>query len=136
MELTPWHVGLSVSDLSVSVPWYEAVLGFCEVRRYRAEQLKAELCFLEREGFELELFQYDNPRSLPAERRHPNTDLQTIGTKHLAFRVDDLTAMLERVDQAGLDIAHRTVAAGKQVCFIRDPDGILIELIQPADALG
>lgn len=134
MELTAWHVGLSVADLSISVPWYEAVLGFREVRRSRAEPLKAQICFLDRDGFELELFQYDRPKPLPPERRHPDTDLQTIGTKHLAFRVDDLAAFLHRLHRLGVEPAHQTAMAGKQVCFIRDPDGILIELIQPAHA--
>lgn len=132
MELSPWHIGISVADLSVSVPWYETVLGFCQVRGYWADSLKAQICFLSRDGFELELFQYECPRPLPPERRHPDTDLQTVGTKHLAFRVDNLSAMLLRLNCLGVDIAHRTIAAGKQVCFIRDPDGILIELIQPA----
>lgn len=132
MALTPWHVGLSVSDLAVSVPWYEAALGFREVRRSRSEPLGACLCFLARDGFELELFQYDHPTPLPAQRRHPNTDLQTLGTKHLAFRVDDLPALMAKLEAMGADIALRTAMAGKQVCFVRDPDGILIELIQPA----
>lgn len=134
MELKPWHVGISVSDLSVSVPWYEAVLGFRRVRSSWAEPLRAQVCFLERDGFELELFQYERPRPLPPERRHPDTDLQTIGTKHLAFRVENLAVLLAELERLGADIAHRTAVDGKQVCFLRDPDGVLIELIQPADA--
>ncbi len=136
MELTAWHVGISVSDLAVSVPWYETALGFHEVRRYRAQPLGAWLCFLERDGFELELFQYDRPAPLPEERRHPNTDLQTLGTKHLAFRTDDLAGLMSTLEAMGADIALRTTMAGKQVCFVRDPDGSLIELIQPADTAG
>ena len=133
MQIVPWHVGISVSDLTVSVPWYESVLGFREVRRSRADALEAQLCFLARGDFELELFQYDEPKVLPDDRRHPNTDLQTIGTKHLAFRVSNLTEMLGRLEELGVDIALRTSMRGKQVCFIRDPDGVLIELIQSVE---
>ena len=100
MHIVPWHVGIIVSDLSISVPWYETVLGFHEVRRSRADALGAQLSFLARGDFELELFQYDNPNALPEVRRQPNTDLRTLGTKHLAFRVDDLSAMLGEMEKA------------------------------------
>lgn len=133
MKIEPWHVGISVSDLTVSVPWYEIVLGFREVRRSRADMLGAQICFLARGGFELELFQYDAPAPLPADRRNPNTDLRTLGTKHLAFRVESIEAILNRMPPQSADIALRTTMAGKQVCFIRDPDGILLELIQADD---
>ena len=136
MKIVPWHVGISVSNLTVSVPWYKRVLGFNEVRRSRVETLGAQICFLERDSFELELFQYDCPNALPEERRQPNIDLRTLGTKHLAFRVPDLAEMLKELERTEVDVALCTSMQGKQVCFIRDPDGVLIELIQPPEKIG
>lgn len=133
MQITPWHVGISVRDLAVSVPWYAATFGFREVRRSRVDKLGAQICFLALNDFELELLQYDEPLPLPDDRRHPDTDLRTLGTKHLAFRIDDIEAILERLESPDANIVLRTTMAEKQVCFIRDPDGVLLELIQVKD---
>jgi catechol 2,3-dioxygenase-like lactoylglutathione lyase family enzyme len=126
------HVGISVSDMEKSLDWYEKCLGFKKVpgRDDYVPPLGARIVFVEREdGFQLELFKYDNPKPLPKERLMPNDDLQTIGTKHVAFRIDDYDAVRERLLEHGTEIAHEPVMGNDKVMFIHDPDGVLIELI-------
>lgn len=130
MRLKPLHTGISVADLDRSIAWYASLLGFQLRSRSHAADLDCELCFLERDGFQLELFQYRSPRPLPPERRHPNEDLKTIGTKHIAFAVDDLSALLAHCAAAGADVVFSAQRAGNRMCFLRDPDGVLIEFIQ------
>ncbi len=126
------HVGISVSDMERALKWYGEVLGFNELLKDDyVPPLGARICFIRGcGGFEIELFKYDAPKAIPADRLTPNSDLQTIGTKHAAFEVDDMLALKAHVLSCGVDIAHEVTMDGEAVMFIRDPDGVLIELIQ------
>lgn len=127
------HVGISVMDMEKSLVWYRDVLGFTVVKDGYAPPLGARICFIRGcGGFEIELFQYDAPKPIPDERRVPNTDLQTVGTKHLAVETDDMAALKARFLAYGVDIAHEVTMDGESVMFVRDPDGVLIEFIQKA----
>lgn len=126
------HVGISVKDMEASLQWYKDVLGFEKVKDDYVPPLGARICFIRGcGGFEIELFQYDAPKPIPEERRTPNSDLQTIGTKHAAFATDDMPALRARLVAYGVDIAHEVTMDGESVMFVRDPDGVLIEFIQP-----
>ena len=126
------HVGISVSDMERSLKWYDEVLGFSEkLKDFYAPPLGARICFIRGcGGFEIELFQYDAPKPIPEDRLKPNSDLQTIGTKHAAFEVDNMAALKEHFVACGVDIAHEVTMDGESVMFIRDPDGCLLEMIQ------
>jgi lactoylglutathione lyase len=66
----------------------------------------------------------------------PGYELGT-GYGHVALRVDDLEATLERLArERGIEPerpAYRVSKEGSLICFVRDPDGYRIELI---DASG
>lgn len=126
------HVGISVSDMERSLKWYKDVLGFDQLLKDDyVPPLGARICFIRGcGGFELELFQYDAPKAIPADRLTPNTDLQTIGTKHAAFETDDMAALKAHFVACGVDIAHEVTMDGESVMFVRDPDGCLLEFIQ------
>ena len=80
--------------------------------------------------FQIELFEYENPKQLPPDRLTPNSDLQTVGTKHIAFATDNMAALKEKFAENGVDIAHEVIMEGNNVMFIRDCNGVLIEFIQ------
>ena len=126
------HTGISVKDMEVSLEWYERIMGFKKTVDFYAPPLGARICFIEREdlGYAIELFQYDDPKPIPSDRLVPNTDLQTIGTKHMAVQMDDAKATREFFVENNVDIAHEVTMEGESVIFIRDPDGVLIEFIQ------
>ena len=127
------HTGISVSDMERSLKWYSDVLGFEPTGKdFYAPPLGARIAFIRGlGGYEIELFQYDAPKAIPEDRKTPNTDLQTIGTKHAAFETDDMAALKAHFVACGVDIAHEVTMCGESVMFIRDPDGVLVELIQP-----
>ena len=127
------HTGISVSDMERSLKWYKDVLGFDQlIKDDYVPPLGARLCFIRGcGGYEIELFQYDAPKTMSDERRTPNTDLQTTGTKHMAIQVKDMAGFKEKYVAYGGDIAHEVTMCGESVMFIRDPDGVLVELIQP-----
>lgn len=125
------HVGISVYNMKESLEWYEKNFGFKLSKEDGfVEPLGATICFMEKDGFEIELFEYKEPKELPEIRRHPNSDLTEVGTKHMAFRVDDMDAVKEKLVSNGVEIVHEAGMGGDKVAFIRDCNGILIELIQ------
>lgn len=128
------HTGISVYDMEKSVAWYEKNLGF-RVRKDNGflPPLRAKIVFLEKDGYEIELFEYENPFPLPEGRKLPNTDLQTVGTKHLAFLTDDMAAVKARFLENDVDIAHEVRMDNEAVMFVRDCNGILIEIIQQSE---
>lgn len=129
--LSAMHVGISVSNMETSLKWYEKNLGFKLIKDDGfVPPLGAKICFIGKDGFELELFEYKEPKPIPEDRKTPNTDLQTIGTKHVAFLTDDMKALKEGFLENGVDIAHEVTMGAEAVMFVRDPDGVLIEFIQ------
>jgi len=133
--ITPLHQGISVPDAEAAAAWYADVFGFEPVRRERNEALNAKIVFLRSGAFELELFEYlgEDARPLPPERREPNEDIKTCGTKHVAYRVENMDRMAAWLRAKDVDFAMPPFDMnGDQVCFIRDCAGTLIELIQKA----
>ena len=126
------HTGISVRDMDEAIEWYEKNLGFKVVfDQGYVPPLKAHLVFIEDpNGYQIELFKYDDPKPTPEDRLTPNSDLQTCGTKHLAVAIDDMAAYKEKFLANGGDIAHEVNMGEDHVMFVRDPSGTLIELIQ------
>ena len=123
------HVGISVYNMDESLDWYKKNLGFELVDDFYAPPLGARICFVEKEDFQLEFFQYDAPKKLPEERFKPNSDIQTVGTKHMAIETDDMDSLKKRFLENGVDIAHEVAMKGDKVMFVRDNSGIIIEFI-------
>lgn len=124
------HVGISVKDMEQALEWYEKNLDFKLVKDDYVPPLGARICFIQNGAFQLELFRYDDPKPIPEERLTPNSDLQTIGTKHVAFAVEDMDALRARFAANGVDIAHEVEMEGNRVMFVRDNSGVLIEFIE------
>lgn len=124
------HVGISVKDMEEALDWYKKNLDFELVKDDYVPPLKARICFIRNGDFEIELFEYDNPKPIPEDRLTPNSDLQTVGTKHVAFEVPDMKALKEKFLANGVDIAHEVMMEGNNVMFVRDCSGVLIEFIQ------
>lgn len=124
------HVGISVNNMEEALEWYKRNLDFELVKDDYVPPLKARICFIRNGDFEIELFEYDNPKPIPEDRLTPNSDLQTVGTKHVAFAVPDMAALKEKFVANGVDIAHEVMMEGNNVMFVRDCSGVLIEFIQ------
>lgn len=125
------HVGVSVYSMEESLAWYEKNLDF---KLYKDDgfvpPLGARICFIEKDGFSIELFEYEAPKPLPEDRLEPNSDLKTVGTKHMAFAVDDMDGLKQKFAENGVDIAMEGNMEGNKIMFIRDCNGVLIELIE------
>ena len=118
------HTCYRIADIDRSVGFYEK-LGFEERGRLpiRDEAINVFMG-LPGDGARLELT-WNRGATEPYE----------IGTGygHIALTVDDLDGMLERLSQVGIDPERPPYAVrdgGSRLCFVRDPDGYRIELIE------
>jgi lactoylglutathione lyase len=117
-----------VSDLNASLAFYCDQLGLIETTRYENEQGRFSLVYLAA------------PNDLTTAKNHAaplieltyNWDPEeyTGGRNfgHLAFRVDDIYALCQRLSDAGV-VINRPPRDG-HMAFIRSPDNISIELLQ------
>jgi len=122
------HVVLTVRDLSVSVPWYEALF---QARPVLDEDTDPDLhhtVYLLGGGTLLSLHRHGRPA--PDE---PFSEFR-VGLDHVAFGVADrseLDKWARRLDELG--IAHgdiKDAGYGSGLSF-RDPDGIALEFFAP-----
>lgn len=128
-EFSFHHGGVSVPDLEAAIDWYGHVLGFQVERRFFIEAADAKAAMIRKGALRFELFEVAGAAPLPADRRHPPSDLKTHGNKHVAFRVDDLDAFLAEVTAKGADVAMVVREEFGSGCFLRDCSGNLIEFV-------
>lgn len=125
------HFGISVPDLDAAVDWYGRMLGFTLEKRLHIPPIPADVAFVKRGTFRIEIFQVGGAAPLPADRRVPNLDLKTHGNKHLCFEVPSVPEAIARLRALGADIAFEVTVEGNPTAFVRDCAGNLIEFLQP-----
>lgn len=131
-NLKPHHCGISVPNLEASIAWYRDMLGFSLKTRITLEKVDAKIGFMRHGDFQIELFEVPKASPLPDDRRYPNRDLLTHGTKHIAFKVENIKEVVDVLKERGVDIAMDvTRMPDGKTAFIRDNAGILIELLEP-----
>ena len=132
MSLRYLHTMVRVTDLDRSLDFYCNKLGMQEVRRREDQAGRYTLVFL--------AAPVDTSKA--TEANAPlleltfNWDAENYGEGrnfgHLAFEVDDIYALCERLMQAGVTI-NRPPREGR-MAFVRSPDNISIELLQKGQA--
>jgi lactoylglutathione lyase len=117
------HTCYRIGDIDRSVAFYET-LGFEEIGRFpiRDEAINVFMG-LPGDGARLELT-YNH-----------GVDSYELGTgyNHIAVTVDDLDGTLERLAGAGIEPEkppYSVREGGSRLCFVRDPDGYRIELLE------
>lgn len=120
------HSMVRISDVDDSLNFYCDLLGLEEAYRKENESGKYTLIFLKAPGDDqpfLELTYNWDPEDYGNARNFG----------HLAFRVDDIYAVCERLKDAGVTI-NRPPRDG-YMAFVKSPDDISIELLQRGDKL-
>jgi catechol 2,3-dioxygenase-like lactoylglutathione lyase family enzyme len=122
------HVALTVRDLAVSVPWYEALFDADPVIDEDTDPDMHHTVYLLGNGTLFGLHQHDTPA--PDEKF---SELR-IGLDHVSFGVADrqeLEKWARRLDEVGIDHAGIKDAGYGSGLSFRDPDGIALELFAP-----
>ena len=124
------HIGTTSGDMDRTIAFYCGLLGLA--LRLRKPVPGGELAFLDAGGGMLEVMAPSagatRSRDIPAGES---------GMRHLTLAVSDVDALIERLEAAGVDIVERPRPAHnpeliRRVAFVRDPDGIVVELIERA----
>jgi catechol 2,3-dioxygenase-like lactoylglutathione lyase family enzyme len=138
--LSTIHTSFTVSDVGRSLLFWRDVMGYVLVRRGRASgemvinltglaNTDIELAVLEGAGHVIELIQYNSP----LDRRSVAPRPCDIGAAHVALSVDNIDAAAGEMTQHGWKVAGAIVLnprSGSRVAYIRDWDGITVELIE------
>ncbi|HHT27709.1 MAG TPA: VOC family protein [Firmicutes bacterium] len=118
------HVAYRVRDYERSLAWYTGVLGFQEAFRLTREDGTPYIIYLRiNEDNFIELFEEPEGEQAEAPR---------LGLQHLCIHVDHLQSTLRELAARGLVEASepRRGKAGALQCWITDPDGNRIELME------
>jgi lactoylglutathione lyase len=120
------HTMVRVSDIDASLDFYCNKLGLVELKRYDNEKGRFTLIFLAAPGDEdaqVELTYNWDPEEYGEGRNFG----------HLAYRVDDIYALCQKLMDGGVTIS-RPPRDG-HMAFVRSPDNVSIELLQKGDPL-
>ncbi|GAA3277756.1 methylmalonyl-CoA epimerase [Dactylosporangium vinaceum] len=135
------HVGIAVADLDEAIEFYARVFGMRCVHEETNEEQGVREAMLSvgptTEGGCLQLLAPLSPSSTIAkflERSGP-------GMQQLAYTVTDVDATCAALRERGVRLlydAPRRGTAGSRINFVhpKDAGGVLVELVQPADAIS
>lgn len=143
------HFSFSVTDLNKTIDFYTNVLKVKlqsrTINKYDSlghalfgtkwglNQERAELAIavMDIGGRRIEFIEYRDPKGQPY---HKNPSVA--GSAHLAFRVEDIERTRQELEEAGVEFhspIQRFSEGGKvewRWCYFRDPDGIILELVE------
>jgi len=137
------HTSFTVSNLDRTIGFMRDCLGFEVIskaprdpalvsRVTGVEGAEMMIAFLRAPGHTLELIEYRAPATKGAVNARPCDT----GFAHVAFNVDDATAAVAAVERYGVRPISPPVTIdqgpnkGRKVVYLRDWDGITIELIE------
>jgi catechol 2,3-dioxygenase-like lactoylglutathione lyase family enzyme len=137
------HASITTADRDRLVSFYRDLLGF-EVflltewkagnagadAIYNLKDTAVRMAMLRLNGMFLEIFQFDNPAGKPNDPGRPVCDG---GFTHICLNVDDIHGEYARLKDAGVRFhCPPQTAAGLCIAtYARDPDGNIVELMQP-----
>jgi len=136
-----YHTGFVVRDHDRAVAFYRDIIGMnvdvsrerqgpaiSQVIGYDNAHLKISLLSVGGTGHVLELIQYVYPPSM----ERPNDERNVFGGSHIAFYVNDIKATYEDLGRRGARGLNppTEVAPGRSACYLQDPDGNWVELVE------
>jgi catechol 2,3-dioxygenase-like lactoylglutathione lyase family enzyme len=137
------HASITTANLDRLAAFYRDTLGFSEVlvTEWSAGNGAADAIFglrdtavrmvmLRAGNAFLELFEFIDPKGAPA---NPGRRVNDCGITHICVAVDDIDAEYARLTAAGMvfNAAPQDAPGLCRATYGRDPDGNIIELMQP-----
>ena len=125
------HIALSVSDIEESKKFY-SFFWFNEKLYFQTEDKELEIVHLKMKDFILELFCYKKFQKLPEFSKQISTDLPVIWVKHFWLQVKNIEETKLELEELEIakNITINTWKTGIKYFFIKDPDGILLEIVE------
>ena len=126
LQMKLLHTSITVKDMDESISFYTKKLGMTLASRREIKQNNAEIAFLEIEGTDhrIELTWWKDKKDYAEGDQ----------LDHIAFGVKDLQETVEAMRREGVEIAKEPYSLGSsRIAFIKDPNGIWLELIERKD---
>ena len=127
------HTMIRASDLDATLDFFCSKLGLVEVNRYESDKGRFTLVFLAAPNDVEGADETKSPLLEITYNWDPETYDESRNFGHLAYRVDNIYAVCQRLMDGGVTI-NRPPRDG-HMAFVRSPDGISIELLQEGDSL-
>jgi len=127
------HTMVRISDIEASLDFYCHKLGLVEMSRMDSDKGRFTLIYLAAPD---DVARAEAERSPMVELTYNWDPEEYTGGRnfgHLAYRVENIYEICERLMQGGVTI-NRPPCDG-YMAFVRSPDGISVELLQAGDAL-
>jgi catechol 2,3-dioxygenase-like lactoylglutathione lyase family enzyme len=135
------HVGMTVTDLAAAVAFFEALGMELEGKAHMEGDFvdgvigldgsTSDIAMMKTpdEKYRIEFSQFQTPRSIDGSSHAP---IHALGLRHVAFVVDDLDDTLARLKPHGAEVVRNveTYENLLRTCYVRGPEGILVELCQ------
>ncbi len=128
------HIGIMTNDLQQSVEFYTDVLGFSVSRKIEMAEAGLSAVFVEKDGSTIELMKYQG-KNVP--NRSKGAELKIGGSSipindHISFSVDDIESTVTEFKEKGVkfDLEPMLLEGGMKIASFKDPNGVLIELIE------
>jgi catechol 2,3-dioxygenase-like lactoylglutathione lyase family enzyme len=135
------HVGMTVTDLAAAVAFFEALGMELEGKAHMEGDFVDGVIGLDGsisdiammktpdERYRIEFSQFQTPQSIDGSSHAP---IHALGLRHVAFVVDDLDDTLARLKPHGAEVVRNveTYENLLRTCYVRGPEGILLELCQ------
>lgn len=124
------HLGIAVRSIDAALRFYQGQLGLSVTLRETVEQEKVHAAMLPVGESRIELLEASEPGSVIAKFIETRGE----GLHHVAIRVPDLNAAVERLKAGGARLLSepRTGAGGHLYTFVHPSSagGVLLEIIQ------
>jgi catechol 2,3-dioxygenase-like lactoylglutathione lyase family enzyme len=144
-QIAPLEAGLCVADLPRMQAFYERALGFREVRRAEIPAALSRAIAVAPRGYTCvwlktpggETLKLMRPPEAPAAGAAPAHVTDRRGLGYLTFYCADIRDVLAEAERAGATLrSDRALLEPSQpvrLCFFADPEGNVIELVEPQD---
>jgi catechol 2,3-dioxygenase-like lactoylglutathione lyase family enzyme len=135
------HVGVTVTDLAAAVAFFQELGMELEGKMHMEGEFvdgvigldgsRSEIAMLRTpdDRYRLEFSEFQAPQSIDGSSRAP---IHALGLRHIAFVVDDLDDTLDRLRPHGAEVVKNveTYQDILKTCYVRGPEGILVELCE------
>ncbi len=131
MEFAIHHAAISAIDMAESIAFYEG-FGFRTVLHWKDLDGVQEIAHLKLGENYLEIFWYKDQVPAPETAGALVTDLPRIGVKHFALKIDSVFDAKAFVEARGIasNVEVQQGKTGVKYFFIKDPSGILVEILE------
>ena len=142
------HINIVVENIAITKNFYTNILGFEKTLELDLdakwmseltgfESPKAKCVFLETatKNCRIELLEYITPKTKIS--KHDQYQLNSQGIRHIALEVENIDEIYSKAIQKGIEFISKpiqvpleVVSNGKTLCYLKAPDGVILELAQ------